>query len=131
MSKMERKNMDGRQIGTDEIGDEFLRSLEAELAENDDGFHGCDPLCEVIEDIDSLYEIADETYDTISNTMKVTKENSRAIGKLAEEEIKIILEQRRMKKDIAGIFGLQIILSVVFFCVHHKLVPIGGKMRDR
>lgn len=131
MSKMERKNMDGRHIGTDENGDGFLRSLAEEETDNADGINCCDLINEVRECVDSIYDFADDAYDAVSSTMKVTEDNCHAIGGLYEEIIKIVRDQDSIKKAIAGIFRVQVILSVIFFCVHHKLVPVGGKMRDR
>ena len=131
MSKMERKNMDGRQIGRDEIGDEFLRSLTEEETDNADGINCCDLINEMRECVDSIYDFADDTYDAVSSTMKVTEDNCHAIGGLYEEIIKIVRDQDSMKKAIAGIFGVQVILSVIFFCTRFGVVCKSRRVTDR
>ena len=70
----------------------------------------------------------DEAFNRIRDIEDELETDDEAINDIYDNMFDICSYQTKMKKAIAGLIGVQAVLTVILFCVHHKLVPGSNKV---
>ena len=73
-------------------------------------------------------DMIDEAFGRIRDIEDELETDDEAINDIYEEMYDICSDQTKMKKAIAGLIGIQAVLTLILFCVHHKLVPGSNKV---
>ena len=73
-------------------------------------------------------DMLDEAFNRIRDIEDELETDDEAINDIYDNMFDICSYQTKMKKAIAGLIGVQAVLTVILFCVHHKLVPGSNKV---
>jgi hypothetical protein len=73
-------------------------------------------------------DMIDEAFGRIRDIEDELETDDEAINDIYEEMYDICSDQTKMKKAVAGLIGVQAVLTVILFCVHHKLVTGSNKV---
>lgn len=73
-------------------------------------------------------DMIDEAFGRIRDNEDELETDDEAINDIYEEMYDICSDQTKMKKAVAGLIGIQAVLTMIYFCVHHKSVPGSHKV---
>jgi hypothetical protein len=73
-------------------------------------------------------DMIDEAFGRIREIEDELETDDAAINDNYEEMYDICSDQTKMKKAVAGLIGIQAVLTMIYFCVHHKSVPGSHKV---
>lgn len=113
-----------------------LREVKAKRTASEDEididrFEECGYAGDLNSRINGLSCMLGDAFDSIRRLSDKQEDQADDIETVSEEVCDISDDQSRMKKAIAGLFGLQILLSLIYFCGRHSLVRDGRRLSDR
>lgn len=74
-------------------------------------------------------DMLDEAFNRIRDIEDELETDDEAINEIYDNMFDICSYQTKMKKAIAGLIGVQAVLTIILFCVHHKMVPGSRKVK--
>jgi hypothetical protein len=113
-----------------------LREVKAKRTASEDEididrFEECGYAGDLNSRINGLSCMLGDAFDSIRLLSDKQEDQADDIETVSEEVCDISDDQSRMKKAIAGLFGLQILLSLIYFCSRRSLVRDGRRLSDR